>query len=75
MLFAAVEEGAEKAGFLTTYGFDILLLLFTITIAWGLVRLLRAEKKNKFAIGFSLISLAVFLFVDYLMVLNWFGKL
>ena len=74
MLFAAVEEGA-KQGFLTTYGFDILLLLFTIAIFWGLVRLLKAEKKNKFAIGFSIISLAVFLFVDYLMVLNWFGKL
>jgi len=74
MLFAAVEEEARK-GFLVTYGFDILLLLFTITIAWGLVRLLRAEKKNKFAIGFSVISLGVFLFVDYLMVRNWFGLL
>lgn len=49
--------------------FDIFMLLFTVLIAWGLVRLLGAKpKRNIFAIGFTAVSLAVFLFIDYVMV-------
>lgn len=48
---------------------DILMLLFTIVIFIGWVRLLTARpKKNVFAIGFATVSLAVFLFANYVMI-------
>ena len=55
--------------------FDIMMLLFTIVIFIGLVRLLKARpKKNFFAIGFAALSLAVFLFANYVMVFKvWLG--
>lgn len=56
-------------------GFDIFMIVFTVLIAIGFVRLLRIKPLNKFAIGFTGIALVVFLYSDYLMVLNWFGKL
>lgn len=56
-------------------GFDIFMILFTIIIAAGFVRLVLQPQKNKFAIGFAAVCLAVFLFADYLMVRNWFGAL
>jgi hypothetical protein len=56
-------------------GFDIFMIAFTVLIAIGLFRLLRAKPQNKFAIGFAGIALVVFLFADFLMVLNWMGKL
>lgn len=56
-------------------GFDIFMIVFTVLIAIGLVRLLKFKPLNKFAIGFTAIALAVFLYSDYLMVLNWLGKL
>lgn len=56
-------------------GFDIFMIVLTVLIAIGFVRLLRAKPQNKFAIGFAGIALAVFLFSDYLMVLNWLDKL
>jgi hypothetical protein len=46
--------------------FDILMFVFTILIAAGVVRSIKA--KNKFAVGFGLISLAVFLFADALII-------
>ncbi|WP_274654123.1 hypothetical protein [Paenibacillus humicola] len=49
--------------------FDIVMLLFTILIFIGWVRLLMARpKKNKFAIGFATLALAVFLFANYVMI-------
>ncbi|NMO96686.1 hypothetical protein [Paenibacillus lemnae] len=51
--------------------FDIFMILFTIVILIGVVRLLTARQKNKFAIAFGLVSLGVFLYSDYAMVLNW----
>lgn len=49
--------------------FDIMMLLFTIVILIGLFRLLAGgPKKNKFAIGFAVLSAAVFLFADYVMI-------
>jgi hypothetical protein len=46
--------------------FDILMFVFTLLIAIGVVRSIKA--KNKFAVGFGLISLAVFLFADALII-------
>lgn len=49
--------------------FDIFMLVFTVLIFIGLVRLALARpKKNMFAIGFTTVSLLVFLFADYVMV-------
>lgn len=52
--------------------FDIFMILFTILIFIGVVRLLMARQKNKFAIAFGLVSLAVFLYSDYAMITGWF---
>lgn len=46
--------------------FDILMFLFTFLIAAGLIHSIKV--KNKFAIGFGLVSLLVFLFADGLIV-------
>ncbi|WP_139489288.1 DUF2759 family protein [Brevibacillus dissolubilis] len=43
---------------------NIIMLLCTVFIAWGLVRSMKV--KNTFAVGFSAVSLAIFLFADYL---------
>ncbi|WP_308636618.1 hypothetical protein [Paenibacillus silvisoli] len=49
--------------------FDIMMLLFTIVIFIGWVRLLLARpKKNMFALGFTTVSLLVFLFANYVMI-------
>lgn len=46
--------------------FDFLMFIFTFFIAWGCVNSVKA--RNKFAIGFGLVSLAVFLFADGLII-------
>ena len=56
-------------------GYDAFMILFTVLIAWGLVRQLKSPDKDKFALGFTGVSLLVFLGVDALMVMNWFGIL
>ncbi|PZE19259.1 DUF2759 family protein [Paenibacillus xerothermodurans] len=68
---------AEAAAQPTTIfsGFDPFIILFTIIIAIGVVRLAKAPNKNLFAIGFSAVSLIVFLVMDVVMVLGWMGKL
>lgn len=53
--------------------FDPFILIFTVLIAIGLVRLLMQAQKNKFAIGFAGVSLLVFLGVDVIMVTGWLG--
>lgn len=70
MLLSLPEQGASNFT-----GFDVFMILFTVLIVIALFRLIRAEKKNLFAIGFTLIALLAFLFMDYHMVLNWMGKL
>ncbi|WIV18863.1 MULTISPECIES: hypothetical protein [Paenibacillus] len=63
---------AEAASATTKFnGFDIFVILFTIIISIGLVRLVKAPKKNLFAIGFTIVSLLVFLITDYAMIKNW----
>ncbi|GKS14806.1 MULTISPECIES: DUF2759 family protein [Paenibacillus] len=66
MLFA--EEAAQASSF---SGFDPFVIIFTILIAIGLVRLFAAKRKNVFAIAFALVSLAVFLFMDVVMIKGW----
>ncbi|MBT2291552.1 hypothetical protein J7E73_20980 [Paenibacillus albidus] len=51
--------------------FDVFMILFTILIFIGVVRLLKAPQKNKFAIGFGVVSLLVFIISDYAMVMHW----
>lgn len=73
MFLAEVLEVAEEAP--RFFGFDVFMILFTIVIAIGLFRLVRARKKNLFAIGFTTICLLIFLATDALMVMNWLGRL
>ncbi|KZE77852.1 hypothetical protein [Paenibacillus elgii] len=68
-------EEAAKATTSNFSGFDIFVILFTLVIAIGLIRLLGAKKKNPFAIGFGLVSLAVFVTLSVVMVMGWMGKL
>ncbi|CAM3687276.1 hypothetical protein COLU111180_02920 [Cohnella lubricantis] len=52
--------------------FDVFMILFTVLIVIGLVRLLMARtKKNMFAIGFGTLALVVFLIADVKMVSGW----
>ncbi|WP_042169962.1 hypothetical protein [Paenibacillus gorillae] len=49
--------------------FDWFMLAFTILIGIGFVRLVMTKpKKNVFAIGFTAVSLALFLYIDYIMI-------
>lgn len=57
------------------HGFDIFMILFTIILAWAMVRELTRKPMNKFAVGFTGISLLTFLFLDVMMVLNWFDMM
>lgn len=58
----------------TTFnGFDIFMILFTVVILIGVVRLLKEPKKNLFAIGFGVFSLLVFLASDAIMLMAWFS--
>ena len=53
--------------------FDTFIILFTILSVFALIR--AVQHKNKFAAAFSTLVLAVFLFTDLVMVLNWFDVL
>ncbi|PYI51211.1 hypothetical protein [Paenibacillus flagellatus] len=70
-MFLAEEAAAGSASNFHT--FDIFMVLFTILVVVGLLRLLAAPVKNKFAIGFTSVSLLVFLILDVLMVQAWMG--
>jgi hypothetical protein len=52
--------------------FDVFMVIFTVVIAIGFVRLLMSrDRKNIFALGFTLIALVVFLVADVKMVKGW----
>jgi hypothetical protein len=51
--------------------FDLFVIAFTILIAIGVFRSLKAEQKNMVAIGFGGVSLLVFLIMDFIMIKNW----
>ncbi len=67
MLLAEV-AAQEPSKFQT---FDVFMILFTILILVGVVRLIKAPQKNKFAIAFGVVSLLVFIISDYAMVMHW----
>lgn len=67
MLLAEV-AAQEPSKFQT---FDVFMILFTILILVGVVRLIKAPQKNKFAIAFGIVSLLVFIISDYAMVMHW----
>jgi len=65
-------ETATEAVVSTYEHFDIFMIVFTILIAAGLVRLLaQRPRKNVLAIGFSTVALLIFLVADYKMVSGW----
>lgn len=68
-------EAAQAATASTFNGFDVFVILFTLVIAIGVIRLLMVPKKNIFAIGFGGVSLLVFLVMDAVMVMSWIGKI
>lgn len=71
-MFLAEEVIEESTRF---FMFDVFMILFTIVIAIGLFRLVKAPKRNVFAIGFTTVCLLIFLATDALMVMNWMGRL
>jgi hypothetical protein len=80
MLLAAVPVTSTPApmatGTFNLFGitfdiFDLFVIAFTILIAIGVYRSLKAEQKNLVAIGFGGVSLLVFVIMDIIMVKNW----
>jgi hypothetical protein len=68
MLYAAAAAAAKTSTF---SGFDPFVIIFTIVIAIGFLRLLTAKRKNKFAIGFSFVALVVFALMSVIAVSGW----
>jgi hypothetical protein len=65
-MFLAAETTEVVKGF---EPFDFFMLVLTVIIAIGFVRLVMARpRKNLFAIGFTFVALALFLFIDYVMI-------
>lgn len=63
---------AEAESTSTYTPFDVFMLILTVLIAVGLVRLLlQRPRKNIFAIGFGTVCLLVFLVADYKMISGW----
>jgi 4-amino-4-deoxy-L-arabinose transferase-like glycosyltransferase len=69
-MFLAAEEAAAAGGHIDV--FDFFVLAFTLLIAIGVLRSITAKQKNLFAIGFGVVSLGVFLFMDVIMLKGWF---
>nr|WP_239615921.1 hypothetical protein [Cohnella mopanensis] len=65
-------ETATKAVESTYSHFDIFMIVFTVLIGIGLVRLLlQRPRKNMLAIGFSTVALLIFVAADFKMVSGW----
>ncbi|MGO4268616.1 DUF2759 family protein [Paenibacillus sp. TAF58] len=63
---------AEAAATTSSYtSFDIYVLIFTVVIAIAVIRQLINPRRNLFALGFAVVSLAVFGFMDYVMISGW----
>lgn len=63
-------QAGESAS--TFAAFDIFMVLFTILIVIGLVRLLlQRPRKNMFAIGFAVVALIIFAVADIKMISGW----
>ncbi len=70
-MYLAEETAATTSTFT---GFDIFILLFTAILLFAMYQLVKSEKKNFFALGFTFVTLVLFLFMDATMILGWFGK-
>ncbi|RUS43094.1 hypothetical protein [Cohnella sp. AR92] len=69
-MFLAANAAEESASTFTP--FDVFMVVFTVLLVIGLVRLIMSRsKKNAFAIAFTVVSLAVFLIADVKMVSGW----
>jgi hypothetical protein len=63
---------AEEVDASTFTPFDVFMVIFTVLLAVGLVRLaLQRPRKNLFALGFTTVALLVFLVADVKMVSGW----
>jgi dolichyl-phosphate-mannose--protein O-mannosyl transferase len=63
---------AEQVVTSTFTPFDIFMVIFTVLLAVGLIRLsMQRPRKNLFAIGFATVSLLLFLVADAKMVSGW----
>lgn len=67
MLFAEAAAATTS----TYTSFDIYVLLFTVIIAIAVIRQLLNPRRNLFALGFAVVSLLVFGFMDYVMISGW----
>jgi predicted membrane-bound mannosyltransferase len=71
MFLAAQATATAGSNFET---FDIFMMLFTLLIVIGFVRLLLDRpRKNRFAIAFTTVALIVFAIADVKMVTSWYG--
>ena len=68
-MFLAEEAAATSTS--NFHAFDIFMIAFTIILIVAVVRSATAPEKNKFAIGFGVFSLLVFLLLDVYMVQGW----
>ncbi|THF80729.1 hypothetical protein [Cohnella fermenti] len=69
-MFLAANAAEESTSTFTP--FDVFMVIFTVLLVIGLVRLVMSSgKKNVFAIGFTLVALVVFLIADVKMVSGW----
>lgn len=51
--------------------FDLVIIVFTLIFAWAMWRQVKQRPRNLFSLGFTLVSLLVFLYVDWIMVQGW----
>ncbi|EHQ64151.1 hypothetical protein ACE3MS_16010 [Paenibacillus dendritiformis] len=63
-------EGAEQTESLFQF-FDIFMIVFTLILIWAVFRQIKQRPRNKFAIGFAVVSLIVFLIADVKMISGW----
>jgi 4-amino-4-deoxy-L-arabinose transferase-like glycosyltransferase len=68
-MFLAEEAAAASTSVINT--FDYFVLAFTLLIAIAVFRSVTAKQKNLFAIGFGIVSLGVFVFMDVVMIRGW----
>lgn len=54
-------------------GFDIFMFLFTILLGWGLYNVMKSPYANRFTTAFCGVSFVIFLGIDVLVVMSWFG--
>ncbi|MCC3374019.1 hypothetical protein [Cohnella sp. REN36] len=69
-MFLAANAAEEASSTFTA--FDVFMVIITVLVVIGLVRLLMQRPgKNVFAIGFTVVSLALLLIADVKMVSGW----